>query len=128
MTGPERATARLDALLKSIPEFGGRVYFGGPPSEGARNPCIVYSIAGDFKYPTQSNPNRVVSVDYNITVRTNDSKVVEQLGQVVWAKLAGERRIREVGDYAVDKYLASDGAEETESEYFATQTYRLRVK
>ena len=37
-------------------------------------------------------------------------------------------RIREIGAYQVEKYVAGDGQEETEAEFFATQEFRVRVK
>ena len=124
----EKATRYLDGILKSIPGFTG-VFFGGPPQEGVTNPCIVYAITGDTRYPTLRNPDRVVAVDYQITVRSNDASEVEQEGRKVWDALSHSgRRIREIGEYRVDKYVASDGSEETESEFFATKEYRIRVK
>lgn len=124
----EKATQHLDSLLKEIPGFKG-VFFGGPPQEGFENPCIVYAITGDVRYPTLRNPDRVVAVDYQITVRSNDASEVEQDGRRAWDALShAGRRIREIGEYRVDKYVASDGTDETESEYFATKEYRVRVK
>ena len=123
----DRATQYLDQRLKAIPGFTG-VYFGGPPA-GSRNPSIVYAVTGDMRYPTLANPDRVIAVDYQITVRSNDSSEVEALGQRVWDALArGSTRISGLGGYSVDKYVADDGTEETESEYFATRAYRVRVR
>ena len=124
----ERATRYLDGILRGVEGFDGRVFFGGPPSEGSRNPSIVYAITGDVKYPTLQNPDRVVAVDYEIAVRSNDASTVEQLGQRVWDALASLRRVREIGEYRVDKYMGTDGEEETASEFFARQEYRVRVK
>ena len=125
----DRATSFIDRTLKGVADVEGRVYFGGPPQEGARNPCVIYAITDDTKYPTLSNPDRVISVDYEVSVRSNDGSEVERLGNKVWAALAARRpRVREIGGYTVGKYVASDGSEETEAEFFATREYRVRVK
>ena len=123
----QKATRYLDGLLRGVPGFTD-VYFGGPPQGGPTNPCIVYMVIGDARYGTLGNPNRVVSVDYEITVRSNDASTVEGLGQRVWDALAGNRRIREIGEFAVSKFIAQDGSEETATEFFATKSFRVRVK
>ena len=124
---PDRTTKFLDSILKSINGFSG-VYFGGPEPRH-RNPCIVYAITGDERYPLHRNPDRVIAIDYQVTVRSDDASQVEQLGRKVWDALrnAGSR-IRDIGEYRVDKYLAQDETEQTASEFFATREYRVRVR
>ena len=124
----DRATRYLDGLLRAVPGFE-EVYFGGPPQEGARNPCIVYSITGDERYPTLRNPDRVIAVDFRIAVRSNDAAEVEQLGQTVWnAVSVNRKRVREIGEYVVTKMAATDGSDITETVFYAIKDYRVRVK
>ena len=124
----DRATKYLDETLRSIPGFRG-VYFGGPPQGGEDlNPCIIYSIEDDNKYGTLRLPGRVVGVDFQIVVRSSDSETVETNGQRVWSVLAGYgRRIRDIGPYKVDKFIAQDG-DAAATEYFAIRNYRVRVR
>ena len=121
-----KALAYIRQQLKSIPEFGERVYLETPPSSSSL-PLVVYSTSNVVRYPTLKNPSRVVSLIVDISVQVGDSSEIVEIMQKVENAIETGGRHTELEYRSIEEdEVAGVNEDETMSLWHGEFRYKVR--